>query len=114
MDDHPSPWHAWYGTAKWQRRRHHQLRIHPLCAMCLARNIPEPATVADHVTPHRGDPIKFWAGDLQSLCKPCHDSRKRMEEGRGYQIDVGLDGWPSDPRHPANQPRSSKQSSRNP
>jgi hypothetical protein len=108
LGHHPSPWHAWYGTARWQRIAHYQLRVHPLCRMCLERNIPVPATVCDHVIAHRGDVISFWLGPFQSLCKPCHDSRKRREELGGYQLDVGNDGWPSDPRHPANRPRQIK------
>jgi hypothetical protein len=60
----------------------------------------EPATICDHVEPHHGDRNKFWSGPFQSLCKRCHDSAKRFAETRGYRPDVGLDGWPLDPRHP--------------
>jgi 5-methylcytosine-specific restriction enzyme A len=62
-----------------------------------------PATVVDHVIPHNGDPGGFWGGTLQSLCAPCHDDRKKQIEWRGYASDVGVDGWPTDPNHPANQ-----------
>jgi len=42
------------------------------------------ATVCDHITPHKGDPIKFWnAGNLQSLCAPCHDGAKQQFEMTG-------------------------------
>jgi 5-methylcytosine-specific restriction enzyme A len=40
------------------------------------------------------------AAHFKSLCKRCHDSAKRFVETRGYRPDVGLDGWPLDPRHP--------------
>lgn len=73
--------------------------------MCLARNVLTPASVADHIEPHRGDVTAFWFGELQSLCENCHNQRKRREELHGYQQDVGDDGWPIDPRHPANKPR---------
>ena len=43
----------------------------------------EPATICDHVEPHRGDINKFWLGKLQSLCKPCHDGAKREIELNG-------------------------------
>ena len=76
---HP-PWHPWYSKAAWTKRALYQLRTNPFCAMCLARGVPEAATVADHVTPHQGDAMAFWCGDLQSLCYSCHNSRKRMEE----------------------------------
>ena len=47
--------HRWYCTAGWQRRRAHQLMIEPLCRLCLEAGRVTPATVADHVEPHRGD-----------------------------------------------------------
>jgi hypothetical protein len=58
------------------------------------------ATVADHVVPHRGDEALFFEGDLQSLCKDCHDSVKQRDENRGYSTACGVDGWPLDPNHP--------------
>jgi 5-methylcytosine-specific restriction protein A len=94
-----------YSTARWQRIRKYQLMEHPLCKYCAERGLVTPATVCDHVEPHRGDVGKFWCGPFQSLCKPCHDSAKRFVEERGYRPDVGLDGWPLDPNHPANRAR---------
>ena len=41
------------------------------------------ATLADHVVPHRGDYALFWFGELQSLCKACHDIKKQRVERRG-------------------------------
>ncbi|MFG1256325.1 HNH endonuclease signature motif containing protein [Xanthobacter flavus] len=39
--------------------------------------------VCDHVRPHRGDPALFWdEGNLQTLCKPCHDGAKQSAERR--------------------------------
>src|SRR5262245_2256881 len=32
-----------------------------------------PASVADHVTPHRGDYTAFRLGALRSLCAACHN-----------------------------------------
>ena len=82
------------------RIRRHQLLEHPLCRYCAERGIVTPATICDHVEPHRGDVNKFWLGRFQSLCKSCHDSTKRFVETRGFRPDIGLDGWPLDPRHP--------------
>ena len=73
--------------------------------MCLARNTLTPATIADHLHPHRGNLYAFAEGALQSLCKACHDGRKQQTELHGYQLDVGADGWPLNPAHPINQPR---------
>jgi 5-methylcytosine-specific restriction enzyme A len=66
----------------WQKRRAMHLRANPLCAYCLDKGLVEPATVADHITPHRGDPDLF-NGPLQSLCASCHSSDKAKQEGRG-------------------------------
>ena len=86
----PVPWDRWYTTARWRRIRELQLKHHPLCAYCLARKKTTPATVCDHVEPHRGDINKFRLGKLQSLCKTCHDGAKREIELHGYRRDIGL------------------------
>lgn len=83
--------------------RRAQLAAFPLCVFCLARELTRAATVADHVTPHRGDDDLFWNGPLQSLCKRCHDKRKQLEEIHGHTFELDLSGWPLDPRHPANE-----------
>ena len=97
--------HHLYNTRRWQRRARLQLIEFPLCAMCLAREVVTPAVLADHITPHQGDHQLFYFGELQSLCQHCHSSRKKQQETYGYQRDVGVDGWPIDPNHPANRPR---------
>jgi 5-methylcytosine-specific restriction protein A len=102
-DSDRQPWHAWYGLARWKRLRLRQLSQHPLCAFCLAAGVIEPATICDHVEPHRGDEKMFWAGPFQSLCKPHHDATKRRAETKGYLPDVDVNGWPVDPLHPANR-----------
>lgn len=73
--------------------------------MCGEGGKVEPATVVDHVRPHKGDADLFWHGDLQPLCAPCHDGRKRAIELRGFDTAVGADGWPLDAAHPANRAR---------
>ena len=90
----------WYGTKRWLARRGQQLRENPLCSTCGGKDRIEPATVADHVIPHRGDQYLFWYGVLQSLCKPCHDHKTSVIEGRGWSDEVGEDGYPTDPTHP--------------
>lgn len=69
----------------WRKRREAQLRTEPLCRYCAQEGRVTPATVADHVTPHRGDAALF-AGPLQSLCEACHGGRKAKEEAdAGYR-----------------------------
>lgn len=63
-------------TREWESLRAEFLRLHPCCAFCGA-----PATVVDHITPHKGDKALFWRwSNLQSLCKPCHDRDKQRQE----------------------------------
>lgn len=67
-----------YGTRRWRDLRRAFLLSHCDCVMC-----GRPAQVVDHREPHRGDPALFWRlSNLQSLCKPCHDSTKRRAENR--------------------------------
>ena len=89
-----------HDKAAWLRRARRQLQCEPLCAMCLSEGKIVAARIADHVEPHRNVPQKFCAGALQSLCPHCHESRKKRLENRGYDNTIGLDGMPTDPRHP--------------
>ncbi len=96
-----------YTTTRWRKIRAAQLAQEPLCAMCAKHGRVTPATVCDHVEPHRGDPDRFWNGPFQSLCDGppwrCHSSTKQSIERRGYSTEIGPDGYPTDPRHPANR-----------
>ena len=63
-------------TTKWQRERELFLRAHPVCKRC-----PAPATVVDHIIPHRGDMRLFWSrSNWQPLCRSCHSKHKQREE----------------------------------
>jgi 5-methylcytosine-specific restriction protein A len=58
---------------------------------------------ADHIIPHRGDWELFRDPDnLQCLCETCSNAAKQSLERRGYSIALNADGWPIDPKHPAN------------
>lgn len=83
----------WYGSARWKAIREYHLANNQLCVMCLpAVTI---ATVCDHIEPHRGDPVKFWAGPFQSLCAHHHNSTKQSaEKGGKAKPTYGEDGWP--------------------
>ena len=97
-------WRRWYSLAIWKRRRAAQLARDPLCRMCDAAGRATAATVADHVTPHRGDWTLFVSGELMSLCGPCHDSAKQSQERGGQpRRVVGVDGLPINPRSSRNQ-----------
>lgn len=85
---------VWYGSRLWKAKRLAQLRSQPLCVFCERDGRVTPATIADHVVPHKGDESLFWYGRLQSLCKPCHDSEKARVEAGKDTITYGADGWP--------------------
>ncbi len=61
---------------KWEKARKAFLRRNPLCAACTAEGKLTPATVVDHIIPHRGDKRLFWdEGNWQPLCKKHHDRK---------------------------------------
>ena len=56
-------------------------KTHPLCVKCQSEGKLVPATVVDHIVPHRGDPHLFWdEGNWQPLCKSCHDTKTMTED----------------------------------
>jgi len=86
-----------YQNPRWRKIRANQLKIEPLCRICLHDGLTTPATICDHIEPHRGNLIKFWNGPFQSLCKVCHDSKKQTLEKSGRVIKkIGVDGYPID------------------
>jgi 5-methylcytosine-specific restriction enzyme A len=92
-----------YNSKRWKHKRQYQLKQYPLCAMCLGEGRVAAATVVDHIVPHRGNSDLFYNGALQSLCERHHNSTKQQVETLGYSKDIGLDGWPTHPNHPANR-----------
>ena len=104
---HAQEYRRLYNTARWSRLRTYQLAHQPLCQICQGAGRVTAATVVDHIAPHKGDRNLFFdAANLQSLCDEtpwrCHSSVKQAEERLGFSRAVGRDGWPLDPRHPAN------------
>lgn len=87
-----------YDTTRWKRLRLNQLSNAPLCAYCLLLGRVSNATIADHITPHKGDEALFYNADnLQSLCKPCHDSVKQQQEKSGIIRGSDITGAPLNP-----------------
>lgn len=57
---------------------------HPLCECeeCKELNRLLPATVVDHIIPHKGDKILFWdPKNHQAMSKKCHDRKTAREDG---------------------------------
>jgi len=62
--------------AKWRKARTLFLRQHPLCAECRRNGVLTPATVVDHIVPHRGDRTLFWdQKNWQPLCARHHNKK---------------------------------------
>lgn len=73
-------------TTKWQGARAEYLAAHSLCSC------GRPATVVDHITPHKGDQKLFWdRKNWQPQCHPCH-SRKTAKYDGGFGRAVSRGG----------------------
>lgn len=68
-------------TAEWERESKAFLKECPACRRCGA-----PATLVDHIQPHKGNQRLFWnRANWQPLCRPCHNSAKQAEERRNQK-----------------------------
>lgn len=105
------PWGRWYGLQRWRNRASLQMKLQPVCQMCLKIKKNTPAEIADHIEPHNGNQMLFWYGELQSLCKQHHSNQKaKIDRGvdvldyditiKDYSSNIGYDGWPIDVLHP--------------
>lgn len=91
-----------YGR-KWRDARQAFLVGHPLCVFCHQLGRDTPASVVDHIVPHRGDEKLFWdVTNWQALCKACHDGAKAELEQTGTLRGCDTSGTPLDPGHPWN------------
>ena len=62
--------------SRWRKARASFLQRNPLCNECMKRGKITPATVVDHVIPHRGDQKLFWdESNWQALCATCHNRK---------------------------------------
>ncbi len=62
------------------------------------------SAVVHHKEAHKGNHSLFFdQGNLEASCKRCHDGVLQSEEVRGYSLVKGENGWPTDPKHPANR-----------
>lgn len=74
-------YHRWYSMARWRQVRLIMLANNPLCNLCVD---PNPATIVDHIVPHKGNYDLFWdQSNYQSLCKMCHD-KKTYSESKSF------------------------------
>lgn len=67
---------------QWQKARASFLDAHPFCAECLKNGRHTPATVVDHIIPHKGDKRLFWdRNNWQPLCASCHNKKTVLYDG---------------------------------
>jgi 5-methylcytosine-specific restriction protein A len=79
--DKTRPYKHLYNSARWQYLRKKILFVNPLCVECEKQGIATPATIADHIRPHKGNINLFFDPlNLQGLCKRCHDTKTSREE----------------------------------
>lgn len=72
----------------WRKLRKRYLAKHPLCVKCEQAGKLTPATVVDHIIPHRGNQALMWDEDnWQALCKPCHDNKTGTEDTRSVKYE---------------------------
>ena len=89
-----------YDTPRWRKARARFLALNPLCVLCLQSGRDAPATVVDHIKPHKDDYSLFWdESNWQALCKQHHDSAKKIKENTGVYPGCDIDGLPLDPGH---------------
>lgn len=69
---------------RWQKYTKVFLGEHPLCECEECKKLGRllPATVVDHIIPHKGDYNLFWDPDNhQAMAKRCHDRKTATEDG---------------------------------
>lgn len=96
------PSRQWYKSPAWKIRKRDQRAAQPLCELCLKEGVTRLMSIVDHHPPHNEDWNQFFLGPVRSLCKPHHDSQAQADEARGFSLDVGEDGWPTDEQNPFN------------
>ncbi len=77
---------------RWRAYRADVLRRHPLCVQCQAAGQVRAATVVDHITPHRGDPVLMWAPTNHQVLCASHHSRKTSSLDGGFGNAPRRDG----------------------
>jgi 5-methylcytosine-specific restriction protein A len=93
-----------YSSRAWKAAKKAQRAKQPLCERCLKQGRITAMEVVNHRVPHKGDWGLFTDPENhESACRPHHDSTIQGEEKRGFSGECDTDGWPTDPRHPANR-----------
>jgi hypothetical protein len=100
-----SGWAKLYGTERWRRRSKRQLQRVPCCERCESQGRTQEATLSHHsreYLPSDGA-LEFFTIPLISLCENCHREVHGKGPLKGFDVTIGVDGYPIDFLHPANQ-----------
>ena len=79
------PWRKWYKTARWRRLAQEvyarDLYTCQRTGQLLTGKAPAPnSPVANHKTPHRGDPTLFWdINNIETVAQSAHDGQIQSE-----------------------------------
>ena len=66
---------------RWQKIRKAFLQRNPLCVECMRTSgVVTPATVVDHIIPHKGNRKLFYdENNYQAMCHVCHNKKSANE-----------------------------------
>ena len=82
----------WRTTHAYKRMRRRYLAASPLCAKCAEAGFTVAATELDHIVPASVAPDRFWdPGNLQGLCRACHEEKTREENTNRDAFDERFD-----------------------
>ena len=82
--------------AKWKAARAVFLLAHPRCVECRTNGHTTKATDVDHVIPHRGNELLFWATEnWQALCRRHHRAKTMRDNARDAALLYPLNIRPS-------------------
>ena len=98
-------WHKFYSTKRWAHLRKRVLLrdlytcTEPGCGVDVGGKMAH----VHHIIPHKGSRSLFFDADnCRTVCADCHNGIIHRDELRGYSTAVGMDGWPTDDKHPFN------------
>jgi len=73
------PSDPFYWSRAWRRARSSFLWSNPLCVSCEERGAVVSASVVDHIVPRSSGGADFDRGNLQALCRDCHQQKRARE-----------------------------------
>ena len=68
-----------YLSPPWRRFREWFVRRHPLCEMCEREGRTERTVIVDHIRELKDGGARYDEGNVQSLCRACHNKKTAQE-----------------------------------